>query len=255
MRLEYLRDIPSPVPVRYPQTAFLSLVPWQGGYIGAYREFTPEKSNVETDIRVQRYTKDFAIDGDSKSLALPGGHDPRSFLWKGKPWALVSVWEGDPNANCAQMLVLLTLKFDAIRIKHDLEQPGKNWMPVPAGENLALIRSVKPFVLLNYLDGDCQTALNAPGEIGEYRGGCNGKVEPYSGDLIGFCHRTLTGDKHTPAWFRIGRGAEQFIDLDPGYQGIVDPTCWIDDKLVCCCSKQSWWIPQEITHRLYRIVQ
>ncbi len=266
MKLEFIREIETPPPARFAKSAFVSIVPWLDGYIGAYRDFNPANSETDTIIQSVRYDADFNITEHATVKPYPnvpneglGAHDPRTFLFDGRPFYLTSVAHGK-GADCIQQIVNCETG-GATRIRPNLKYLGKNWMPVTGDKQLRLIRSLSPTVILRYgaWMGDGEILVEQPGEIGALRGGCVAKLEDKH--IEGWAHHTEEQGgivTHRPVHFSMwedGTGLEtQLIDsLDMPI--IVDPTSWWDDLLLCCCSDKDWWQPDvSIFHRLYRII-
>lgn len=261
MRLEHFRDIWTPKPDRYSQTAFLSVARGStGNYFGAYREFTPEASDRET--RVMSLILSPSLNPLSHPrLALDGGEDPRCFNWMGRAWMLSPFWDGcDPGPNWLRYKIVSLESGCDVELKHDLPFAGKNWVPCPRLEWLYLVRSVWPLVVLRTrLDGRCERVIYNDGDIGEWRGGAAAEWSG-SNSIIGFGHRTKTDPvlRHDPFRYRIdlASGSVDITEINrPDGDLVCDPTSLFSGKMICCCADKSWWEPQKITHRLFSMVQ
>lgn len=257
MKLRHIDDIPAIEPVTYEAIAFLSLVPLGTGFLGAYREFTPARSNVETHIRAVELDRNFAQIGPS-CLIHSNGHDPRAFLYQGHPYALIAEWKGGSNCDCDQVLVDL-VRGTRRTLNYAGAFAGKNWMPVQAPGPMRFIRSIDPVVM--YVEDSPGQELrctrrggNDIDPIGMFRGGAAARLD--GSRIVGFAHTTISADEHVPAYFELEPNSlkVQSADFDRiGDDGIIDPTSWVGDRLVCCCTRENWWIPQPIHHRVYQV--
>ncbi len=255
MRAIYIRDIESPKPVKHPQRAFLSITPVRGNYVGVYREFSPTKSNDCTDVYRQDYDSQWRLRGQPR-LLLPNANDPRIFQYCGKTLCLCQVWKREDNADCHQIIV----DVDTGKLKvlaHGLEYGGKNWMPVTnADGRLWMIRSLQPLVVLR-VDEDylCRVVIEQQGDIGKRRGGAASWFSSED-EITGYGHLTEDDGHHEPFKFVIDLSTEtasfEKVSIEnPDY--IMDPTSVWGNQMICACSKENWWVDQEITHRLFEL--
>ncbi len=251
----HVRDIRSPLSVRYSGRAFLSTTPYRGGYAAVYREFTPKRSNDQTDVYRQDYDSQWRLCGEPR-LLLPNANDPRAFRHRNQTLCLCQVWKRGDNADCHQIIV----DVDTGKIKvlaHSLEYGGKNWMPVTnADGHLWMIRSLQPLVVLRVEeDYSCKVVIEQQGEIGKMRGGAASWFISEN-EITGYGHLTEDDGHHEPFKFIIDLSAEtvsfESVKIEnPDY--IMDPTSVWGNQMICACSKENWWVDQEITHRLFEL--
>lgn len=253
-----IRQIPNPVPVNESRTCFVSMVPAdEGGYHAAYREFTPfDPKRFRSDIfgasiRYQKYDADFNLVGESH-LLRERAEDPRSFIWRGRPWCVALDETSRGFANYHNILIDLLIGR-VHNLESDLMYQGKNWMPLVHDDRLLFIRSIDPLCIVECDPSDwhCSTLI-APSHnhIGQYRGGAAAFVR--DGMIQGYGHRTTSLTAHTPYRFEIdlrspGGPAIKLVDLHPiGFEDtIMDPTCILPDgRMLMACSKLSWDQPE-----------
>jgi len=258
--LRPIRDIPSPPPAEFGQRAFLSLLKHGVAYIGAYREFTPGRSDRETSVRIQFYDSEFGVNGQSSRLLLYG-EDPRIFTWRDRILISAIAWRGKDW----EQIIADVFSEKTHTLQHRLAFAGKNWAPVidqGSDRRLLFIRSLQPLCILEADDRFRCHPIIAPSivadNIGEYR--CAGPAKLCKNIITGYGHRTqIHPDRHTPFHYKIDLTTQsvEFQDLTPqGFAGtpLIDPTSEIDGRLVCACSAAHWWIEQPIIHQLCEIV-
>lgn len=260
MKIIPLQEIPHPAPVIHPRVCFVSMTPTKdGGYHSAYREFAPHNPTSGSDVRYQKYTADFHLDGDSR-LLVARSEDPRVFTWLGRPLAWVPNYLTNPW-SCG-VVDLITGEYR--RINHPLAYSGKNWMPVPDGGRLFFVRSVDPVcVLESDFRFNCKVLYHPShaNNIGPYHGGCAATM--HDGQMIrGLGHKTIYSPRliHTPFKFELDlfTGNVTFEELEPdgfGDEVLNDPTCILPDgRFLGACATTNWELSSSIPTRLCEIV-
>jgi hypothetical protein len=138
---------------------------------------------------------------------------------------------------------------------------GKNWVPVVVNDELLIIRSLDPAVILSVGKGGVCSVIHAAGdlrqEIGNYRGG---SCDYHAGEAIaGFGHRTHDANCHTIFHyvFNVNNWSltQQDLEVD-GLQGlgIIDPTSAWDDYVGCCATPRGWPRTQFTVHGILRVI-
>jgi hypothetical protein len=254
MIIRAIREIPSSEPVAESHTCFVSMASdADGGYHAAYREFSPDKSGVfrsdiyNASVRYQHYSDDLQPDGPSR-LLRERLEDPRVFTWRGVPYC-VALDETTFGFGIYKNVVINLITCECNFIHSDLDYDGKNWMPLPDGEDLYFIRSVDPWRLMKVHPNWHCTTVGLPNidqmHIGSYRGGAAAAYDA-EGTIHGIGHKTIALEHHLPYLFSMGEGGGdlKFTDLDPvgfGNNTIIDPTTILPDgKILCACSNTTW---------------
>lgn len=254
--LQAVRSITKPPLQQYKQSAYFGFLPdGQGGYHCAYREFTPKFSAIETAIRYQHYTAEFKPDGVNK-LLVPGGEDPRCFMFKGRYFASFIRPQLDRGATESkewQTAILDILTGEIIDLPNTFAWSGKNWAPVVGGDDLLYVRALSPLSVARVTTEGVLESLTGPdlafGLIGQNRPG--GYATLKDGVITGIGRRTIDRPlQHIPFIYKIDtrdwslRITPVPLDHDENYQ-VVDPTCQIGDRVVCSVCQQSWWTPDQ----------
>ena len=98
-------------------------------------------------------------------------------------------------------------------------------------------------------------------KVEQHRGGSAPTVNPVTGLIEGWGHRTIGPDLHLPFFYTVDSDGKVVYDvesypegLEPGY-GIVDPTSQWDDKVVCCCTTHGWRTQCKTFHGLFEVVK
>ncbi len=273
-----IRDIPSPVPQVESHTCFVSMTPdLAGGFHAAYREFSPCTPGIfrsdifNAHVRYQHYTTDLELDGPSR-LLRERLEDPRAFTWRGVPYC-VALDETSFGFAIYNNVVINLLTGECHNLTSDLEYDGKNWMPLPDGDELYFIRSVDPWCLLKVdASWHCKTvgipsiidpqaispyqtkypATIHPRQIGRYRGGAAAYFDP-ARTIRGIGHETIALEHHQPFLFEMAHGVIRTTELDPvGFDGfgIIDPTTILPGGRILCAYSDRVWNHPQLTIRM-----
>lgn len=249
-------------PVRFPFRVFLSLVPFEDGFIGLLREHNPEKPWTESDLRLVRYDEKRRLIQDDFFMA---GEDPRCFLSTGAPMALTWRYDGSKWSYFLLDLIART----CAELHSDTQ--GKNFVPfvhsTDAGTDLFIIQNLSPLVL-SKLDPVTGVLHRARGKdvkllrdhIGPWRGGTYAKRS--NTKLYGYGHLSEKFDIHQPFLWSLEMFAqtpEIGVEILKQDKMICDPTSfWTcphtgDDLLLCTETKFRWSVTQPCQAVLYRV--
>lgn len=227
---------------------FLSLLPCSTGYVGAVREHQPHDYWLGSELFLLKYDHDFNI---LSERSLGGGEDPRLFHWKNEFWLLTQRYEQFTN-DYVNWLVNVESGKRIRLIVDPFIFHGKNWVPVPHGDDLYIIRSLQPLVILKLADengrcdiwkSDASPDHNQTTEIGERRGGTNAV---FRDDCItGYGHFSRTIDLHTVFRYDIYPmfGRVEYTDYEvEGVDGmnVIDPTSFWDGHVVLNATPRRW---------------
>jgi hypothetical protein len=241
----------------------LSVVPWEGGYIGVLREFDPAAPTLRTELRLMRYDLAGRILEDS---LLCRGEDPRVFMGNDGPYAWF--WTCD-NGRWSHFLVGLEQRrvfpFDSL-------VNGKNFMPVRSG---LVVESLVPFFAqpfemeagaLTGRDKRVVAWLNdAAAPYSPWRGGA-AILEVEGKGMVGYGYRSVMPDCHLPFRFTLSHlTADKAPDLtiemigDGAMSGINGPTSfWVNEDgqemVVTCHTEYRWSMTQPCSTILSKVV-
>lgn len=233
------------IPERLTWRVFGSLLP---NGLCVCRELTPFG---ETDIRRIQFSQDFKILSDTN---LGIGEDPRIFEFQGIPYCLYWYYSGY-NDWYHYLMNLQTLDTFQLKIEPWIFH-GKNWVPVPYGNRLLILRSLQPLVVMELgIDGTCTVITGSSEEaIGEYRGGGNAIV--IENKIVGYGHKTLWADCHTLFRYTINMTTWEIVFEDltteiPIDFRITDPTSMWENRLVVCATEYRWF---DATQRTLNVI-
>jgi hypothetical protein len=253
MNIRHILEIENPRPVKESHTCFVSFVPANGGgYHAAYREFTPYSGTrlhndmYSCSVRYQKYDANFHLVGDSHLLRTLL-QDPRCFVWKERPYALVLDDTAQGHSVYSNFVIDLTTG-ECRELMRPMVYAGKNWMPVPDGDRLFFIRSVEPTCIVECNERwECTPLIGPPSgnesHIGTYRGGAAAN-KVVDGIIWGVGHRTIHADLHVPYFFKMkmadGSVSLDDLTMDGFSEALIDPTSIIDRGIVLTCSNKAW---------------
>jgi hypothetical protein len=242
--------------VRHSWQVFLSVLPTEDGFIGAVRDFNIANAARETDLYALCLNHDGHPRGDA--VHIGPGEDPRLFSFRGKQYCLTFL-VGAQNGLDLELAVIDLQTGNRTTLTHDLKFTGKNWMPVMGQSTLWFIRSIVPLMIFeaDLTTGGCRTIVSWGDEaITEYRGGA--PAWRRGNEIVGFGHQTRDRNRHSPYHFTISLDdwsvRIRHAVFPPGWDtGVVDPTSFWDDRLVCCRTNAAWDSIQPVEHGIFRI--
>jgi hypothetical protein len=246
-------------PVRHEWRTFCSILPYNDGYIGTVREYTPPHDRT-SEIYALRYDRNLTI---IEEVSVGIGEDPRLFYWKGHFWCLSQMFDGYNDYN-NYLINLITGERTFLKVEPWIFH-GKNWVPVPLEDKLLIIRSLEPLVILELgNNGICSIVQsdNSPEYlcttyIGKRRGGTNACL--VDGLITGYGHLSETLDKHTVFRYKINQLFKK-VRFDSvktvGFEtNIMDPTSMWDNKVMVCATDHRWNKTQKTSHYIFSEVQ
>jgi hypothetical protein len=241
MKLTVERFFDVGLPKEYPWRVFLSLLPYRDGYCGVLREFNPQVPIQQTALRRLLFDNAGTIYQDDK---IGAGEDPRIFSFRGQLYCLT--WTYPAKHEWHHWLINLeTRERQRLRIEPHIFH-GKNWVPLVVNDELCIIRSLDPLMILkaDTETGACSIIAGSSSNyhyIGEYRGGSAARY--HDGIFEGWGHRTRHREHHTLFHYRFKDRAMEFTDCEVeglNEYGIIDPTSQFEDRLIVCATKGSW---------------
>ena len=172
---------------------------------------------------VARVTKDWTIvDARGLPVRVPAGRieDVRMFMWNGRPWAICATHDGGTPITSVRQ-ALLELNHTGTEIERVHVQPSarheKNWMPCVDGEELHLVYSVDPLIVmtLDHKKVAFPSAMSIRPTTGHIRGGS--QLVPWQGGWLAVVHQV-----HKPALTTSG-GHNPLLGFWPTYNPRVGP--------------------------------
>lgn len=237
-------------------------IPGELEFIGACRY---GNASLDDNIHIVKYNNDFNL---LSNEFVTSGEDPRCFLFNNAPYALT--WKPYFLNNVIvldyKLINLRTKQITILKIEEIPPSPlsvlGKNWMPLVKDNELYIVISLEPQLLIvkaDVLSGKCNWV------VGDFRGAIDvtlsrgGTPLIYCNELkkyIGLGHRSYSSHHHMPFFYTLSNdftNVEIGDDIDTGKMFVQDPQSIfkLDDKYFCCIG--NWNVPADGSVDMYEI--
>lgn len=235
--------------------------PGVDGYIGTTRT---GRAYLDDVLDIIRYDEQFNL---VYRKPVCEGEDPRSFVYKGKPYSLT--WDPTLDEILTYKIIdlveekVITLDIDGVP-PSPLKVLGKNWMPLVKGDELYIVLTIDPEINIIQCDiktGKCTWVT--PFEnvqrglpLSSSRGG---SPLLYNSDLdlyIGLGHRTTDAWNHKPYLYTLSSDFKTSYvgpDIDTGKSAVEDPLSIYEEDGKIYCTICNWFVPGPGCVGLYEV--
>lgn len=201
------------------------------GYIGATRI---GNCGLNDYLKIIKYDNNFNL---KYNKIITGGEDPRTFVYKTKPYTLT--WNVKSNGVVYKIIDLLeekiiNLDIENVKSPSPLQYLGKNWMPLVKDGDLYIVVTIDPQLTVLKCDiktGKCLWVtpfdkVKNGLSISLNRGGTSLLFDEKLNLYFGLGHRTYNYLNHKPFLYTIDNDFKNVYigkDLITGKQEVEDP--------------------------------